>query len=161
NPSGGQVWRIDPEGNSEPWWTLPGIGTTRSLPTAIAFDAPHHAVIVGDAGTGTIYRASIDEQGKVGIFVPVYRDPQLVIQAIAFDDQGRILFADWNHANGRLNRIESDGSLTILAEGLREPTALVFHDSKAYVVNSQLLGLLQVLGGSVQSPLKAHPPFTV
>ena len=161
NPSAGQIWRFDADGSGQLWWTLPGIGTTGSLPTALAFDAAHHSVIVGDAGTGTLFRVNIDSQGKAGNSVVVYRDPQLVIQAITLDDQGRILFADWNHANGRLNRIESDESLTVLAQGLREPTALAFHDSKAYVVNSQLLGLLQVLGGSVQSPLQAHPPFTV
>ncbi len=161
NPSGGQIWRFDSSGNGAAWWTAPGVETSVGLPTAIAFDNIHQEFVIGDAGTGTIYRLSIDAQGKAGDSLVVYRDPQLVIQAIAVDNQGRILFADWNHANGRLSRIETDGSLTLLAQGLREPTALVFNDSKAYVVNSQLLGLLQVLGGSVQSPLKAQPPFTV
>ena len=161
SPSTAEIWRFDPSGSGRVWWAVPPLGSVASQPTGIAFDSAKQALIVGDAGTGTIYQVSIGADGTAGNSVVLHRENDLEVQGVAIDERGRILFTDWQHDNGRLSRLESDGKLTLLADGFRAPTALVYRDSKAYVVNSDLLGLAQVLGGSVPSPLKARPPFTI
>ncbi len=161
NPSYGEVWRFDASGNGRVWWSAPAVANVAGLPTGIAFDAPKNAFIIGDTGTGTIYRIGIADNGNSGDTLLMHRESSLDIRALALDEADRVLFTGWQHDQDHLSRLEADGTVTVLAAGFRAPTALVYRDHKAYVVNSDLLGLAKVLGGAVPSPLQARPPFTV
>src|SRR5258708_39117477 len=66
SPSTAEIWRYDPSGSARIWWAVPPLGAVASQPTGIAFDSVKQALIVGDAGTGTIYRVSISADGTAG-----------------------------------------------------------------------------------------------
>jgi streptogramin lyase len=159
NPSAGQVWRFDPSGSGSIWWSAPSSGNNPAQPTAIVYDATQNALIVGDAGTGSIYR--LDVASKGGNALLMVRQNGLDVQGLTLDEKGQVYVAAWDHDNGQLLRLESDGGLTILASGFRAPTAIVYRDQKIYVANSDVLGLVPPFLGIVQSPLRARPPFTI
>jgi sugar lactone lactonase YvrE len=162
DPSTAQIWRYDQTSTATRWWASAAVGTVKPLPTGIAYDSTRNAMIIADAGTGTIYRVNIDANGLATNPVVLFRNAEADIKAVTVDDQGHVLMANWNHDNGQLNRLESDGSLTTLADGFRAPSALVYRDNKVYVVNSDLLGLVPPLFfGLIDSPVQAKPPFTV
>jgi sugar lactone lactonase YvrE len=163
-----QVWRCGKvAGNlgsswcNTQWWTPPAVGQAGALPTGIVYDPAHKAVIVADAGTGSLYRIAIGEDGKAGETLMLNREANLETQAMALDGQGRLLYLVWRNENGQLNRLESDGGITVLADGFRAPTGLVVKDNKIYVVNSDITGLIPPILGIIPSPVQARPPFTV
>jgi sugar lactone lactonase YvrE len=162
NPSSGEIWQFTPSGRSVVWWVPPSVAGTAPQPTAIAFDQAKNALIIGDAGTGSIYRVNLVTSGPVGNPLVMYRQPGLEVQGLTLDDQGRILIAVWAHDNGQLIRLEQDGSLVTLADGFRAPMSIAYKAGKVYVVNSDVLGLVPPLFfGLIPSPLRAKPPFTV
>jgi sugar lactone lactonase YvrE len=151
NPERGQVWRVTPGGQAASWWTIAPIGDVRAQPIGLAYDAARESLLVADAGTGTLYRVSLNADIPTG--EPLYRLAGVDFRAVALDDQGRPLLAIWAHDNGLLSRLEPDGTLVTLAEAFRAPTAILFEDGRALVVNSDLPGLIEQVG--------AEPPFTV
>ncbi len=162
NPSSSEVWKFSSSGSGAVWWTAPSVGNDRSQPTALAYDPFHDALIVGDAGTGSVYRMSLAPNASGNGPLLLYRQTGLEVQGVAVDDQGRVLIVVWAHDNGQLMRLETNGSLTMLADGFRAPTAVVYRNSKAYIVSSDMLGLVPPLFfGLLPSPLRARPPFTV
>ncbi len=162
NPAFGEVWQISPSGSSVVWWTAPSVAGTRAQPTGIAFDRARNALVIGDAGTGSVYRLDLGTSSPPGNPYLLYRQPGLELHGLTLDDQGRVLLNAWAHDNGQLIRLEGDGSLTVLAEGFRAPTAIIYQSGKAYIVNSDLLGLAPpLLFGLIPSPLQAKPPFTI
>ncbi|MCC7452181.1 MAG: hypothetical protein IT324_32570 [Anaerolineae bacterium] len=162
NPSTAEIWRVDPTGTGSVWWTAPSIGNTRAQPIGLAYDASRNALVVGDAGTGTVYRVVIADNSAAGSSSVLYRQTGMLVQGLALDDQNRALLLIWLHNNGQLLRLEDNGSANVMAEGFRWPTAIVYRDNKAYVVNSDVIGLVPPLFfGLIPSPLRAKPPFTV
>ncbi|MEP7287798.1 MAG: hypothetical protein ABI947_18745 [Chloroflexota bacterium] len=161
NPSTAEIWRFEPGGVSRVWWIAPAVNNVNGQPTGIVYDAARQALVIGDAGTGSIYRVAIDVDGKAGISQLLEQKSGLEIQALALDNQGRVLFTDWDRDNGELKRLEANGGVTALADGFRAPTALIYRDKKVYVVNSDLLGITPPILGFIPSPLRARPPFTV
>ena len=162
NPSTAEIWRIDQTGTGTVWWTAPSVGSTRAQPTGLAYDASRNALVVGDAGTGTIYRVSLADNGSAASSSVLYHQTGMLVQSLALDNQARVLLLVWLHNNGQLIRLEDNGSANVLAEGFRWPTAIVYQDNKAYVVNSDVIGLVPPLFfGLIPSPLRAKPPFTV
>jgi DNA-binding beta-propeller fold protein YncE len=162
DPLTAQVWRFDQTGVASRWWSAAAVGQSPALPTGIAYDSTRNAMVIADSGTGTVYRVNIDANGQATNPVVLYRNNDTDIKAVALDDRGRVLMAVWAHDNGQLNRLESDGSVTTLADGFRAPSALIYRDNKVYVANSDLLGLVPpLLFGLIESPVKAKPPFTV
>jgi sugar lactone lactonase YvrE len=63
----------------------------------------------------------------------------------------------WNFGSGRILRVEADGTLTPMVDGLMFPTSLVFDGNTAYVTG--LLGDLTKIGGF--SSLQPLPPTPV
>ncbi len=162
NPSSAEIWQFTPSGSSAVWWTAPSVAGTNAQPTAIVYDRAQNALLIGDAGSGSVYRVGLANGGPIGSPQLLYRQSDLEVQGLALDDQDRVLLAAWAHDNGQLMRLESNGSLTLLAEGFRAPTSIVYQAGKVYVVNSDLLGLVPPLFfGLIPSPLRAKPPFTV
>jgi sugar lactone lactonase YvrE len=161
NPSYGEVWCFDSAGHGRVWWSAPAVGNVVALPTGIAFDAARRAFVIGDAGTGTIYRVGIADNGNAGDSLLLHRESGLDVHALTLDDAERVLFTSWEHDQQNLNRLEADGTVTLLANDFRDPTAIVYHDSKVYVANSDLAGLLQIFKGAIPSPFTARPPFTI
>ncbi len=162
DPATAQVWRFDRQGVETRWWAAAAVGNDSALPTGIAYDPTHNAMIIADAGTGTIYRVSIDDKGLASNPLVLYRQAGADIKAVTVNDQGQVLMAVWAHDNGQISRLEADGTITTLADGFRAPSALVQRGSKVYVVNSDLLGLVPPLFfGLVESPVRAKPPFTI
>ncbi len=159
DPASARVWQIAPDGSGTIWWTAPALGNTHAQPTGIAYDLTHNALIIGDAGTGSVYRLSLD--GPTGNPLVLYRQSGADVQSVAVDGEGRVLISIWDHDNGQLARLESDGRLTMLADNFRAPTAILYRENKVYVANSDLLGLVPPLFGVIPSPLRAKPPFTV
>jgi len=162
NPSTAEIWRVDPTGTGAVWWTAPSIGNTRAQPIGLAYDASRNALVVGDAGTGTVYRVAIADNGAAGNSSVLYRQTGMLVQGLALDNQNRALLLVWLHDTGQLLRLEDNGSANVMAEGFRWPTGIVYRDNKAYVVNSDVIGLVPPLFfGLIPSPLRAKPPFTV
>lgn len=141
HPDTAQIWRITPDGRASPWWTLAAQGGTAAQPVGMGYDADTHALLVADAVHGTIYRFDLNTDTPEGI--ALVRNPGLDVRALALDDQGRVLVANWKHENGQLQRLESDGKLTLLAENFNAPTAIVYRAGKVYVVNSGVPGLIE------------------
>ena len=153
NPSSGEVWRFDPSGKGAVWWAASASGSTSAQPTGITFDASRNALIVGDAGTGSVYRVSLGTDGMATNPVLLYRQAGLDVQGLALDATGRVVMLAWAHDNGQLSRLDKDGTATLLADGFRTPTALVYEDNRVYIVNSDLLGLVPpLLFGLMPSP---------
>jgi sugar lactone lactonase YvrE len=162
NPATGEIWQYTSSGSSAVWWTAPAVAGKGAQPTAIAYDQARNALIIGDAGTGSIYRINLVTDGPIGNPLVLYRQAGLDIQGLALDDQDRVLLTAWTPDNGQLMRVENNGSLTMLADGFRFPTSIVYRAAKVYVVNSDLIGLTPpLLFGLIPSPLRAKPPFTV
>lgn len=151
DPNGGRIWQFTPDGSPSLWWTAAAVGSSKPQLTGIAFDPAHKALIVSDVGTGTIYR--VDLAGDIHRSATLYQKTGLDVRALTLDDEGRVLLAIWQNENGILGRLDADGQLIKLADGFRAPTAIVYWDGKAYIVNSDLPGILQ--------QIKAKPPFTV
>src|SRR5262249_40949373 len=59
NPSTGAIWKFDAKGQGRVWWTAPAVSNVNAQPTGLVYDIAHQALIVGDAGTGTLYRVAI------------------------------------------------------------------------------------------------------
>ncbi|MBI4523489.1 MAG: hypothetical protein HY695_06725, partial [Deltaproteobacteria bacterium] len=80
-------------------------------PMGVVVDASD-AVFVSDQKTGEVVKIVGNEVFPVlkGLNNPV---------GLAFDPQGRLLIAE--EASGKLLRLELNGSLTVLAQGLRQP----------------------------------------
>ncbi len=159
DPSSARIWQIAPSGSGTIWWTAPALGNSRAQPTGIAYDTTHNALVIGDAGTGSVYRLALD--GPAGNPLVLYRQAGAEVQSVVVDAQGHVLVSIWDHDNGQLARLESDGRLTLLGDSFRAPTAILFRDNRVYVANSDLLGLVPPLFGVIPSPLRAKPPFTV
>src|SRR5258708_18772246 len=66
SPSTADVSQIAPGRTSRVWWAVPPLNNSAAQPTGIAYDASRQAMIVGDAGTGTIYRVALTADGKAG-----------------------------------------------------------------------------------------------
>jgi DNA-binding beta-propeller fold protein YncE len=159
DPATAEIWQFAPSGSRTVLWNAAPLAGVRGQPTGIAYDSARNALVVGDAGTGSIYRLVLTS-GTPNVEL-LYRQSGLDVQALALDAQGRVLFTAWADDNGKLYRLEANGAPTILADGFRTPTALVFRSGKVYVVNSDMLGLAPPILGFIPSPLQAKPPFTV
>jgi DNA-binding beta-propeller fold protein YncE len=159
DPATSEIWQFDPRGTRSVLWNAAPLAGVRGQPTGIAYDAARNALVVGDAGTGSIYRLVLTS-GAPNVEL-LHRQTGLDVQAVALDDQGRVLFTAWENDDGKLYRVEANGAPTLLADGFRTPTSLVFRDGKVYVVNSDMLGLAPPILGFIPSPLQAKPPFTV
>ncbi len=157
----GEIWRYPAKGQSGSWLRLKGttstvIGaanSTAAQPTGLVYDAPNHALIVADGGTGTIYRLVIKADGSADTPSIIYQQNGLLVQGVTLDGTGGLLVVDWLHDNGQLARISADGKFTLLAQSFRAPSDVLLANGKIYVVNSDLQGLIP--------PLRAKPPFTV
>lgn len=147
-----EIWRVTPEGVAAVWWAVPPVGQTKALPAGVAYDALHRALLVADAGTGTIYRVELAASGTPNS-TPLYRQNGLDVRTLTVDEKGRVLIAYWKGDGGVLARLEEDGSLTTLAQDFRHPLGLLYRAGAVYVVNSDLPGLIQ--------QIRTHPPFTV
>jgi sugar lactone lactonase YvrE len=159
DPATGEIWQFAPNGTRTVFWNAAPLGGVRGQPTGITYDPARNALVVGDAGTGSIYRLVLTS-GSPNVEL-LHRQTGLDVQAVALDAQGRVLFTAWENDDGKLFRLEADGAPTILADGFRTPTSLVFRGGKIYVVNSDMLGLAPPILGFIPSPLQAKPPFTV
>jgi len=153
--SSGAIWRFPPNsgGAGTSWLKLASVGGNAAEPTGIAFDKSQNALVIADAASGTIYRATITANGAADQPLVLYRQADLAMQALAFDDAGHLMLTAWQHDNGQLARLEPDGSYTLLAQGFREPSDLLATGGKVYVVNADLQGLVPLM--------HAKPPFTV
>ncbi len=149
----GEVWRFAHDGGGSVWLRLNPINKVAAQPTGIAFDRVSHALVIADAATGTLYQVALNADGSAGTPNARYQNPSYVPQGVAIGSDGRVLVVDWLHDDGRLQRLEKDGTLTLLAQSFREPSDVLAADKTIYVVNSDLQGLVPLL--------KAHPPFTV
>ncbi|MHB8749221.1 MAG: Vgb family protein [Aggregatilineales bacterium] len=151
----GAIWRypVNGGGAGASWLKLASVGGNAAQPTGIVYDRAHNALIIADAATGTIYRATITSNGGPDQPLVMYRNADLSMQGLAFDDAGHLLVTAWQHDNGQLARLEPDGTYTLLAQGFRDPSDVVATGSKIYVVNSDLSGLVPLM--------HAKPPFTV
>lgn len=162
NPSTGQIWRCVPDGNCTiSWFLLPPVNNIKAQPTGIAYDAANKALIVADAGTGSLYRLTLKEDGNPGDSLLLNRETGLRLQSVALDQQNRVLFTVWRGDNGQLNRLEQSGVITILADNFRAPTSMAVQNGKVYVVNSDLFGIAPPIFGVIPQPYQAKPPFTV
>ncbi len=151
----GEIWRYPANGSGTgtSWLKLASVGSNVAQPTGIAYDKARNALIIADAATGTIYRATITSNGGPDQPLVMYRNADLSVQGLVFDDAGHLLVAAWQHDNGQLARLESDGTYTLLAQGFRDPSDVLATGGKIYVVNSDLSGLVPLM--------HAKPPFTV
>ncbi len=151
-----EIWRFPASGSGERWLALPATGAdgkTAAQPTGLAFDSANDALVVADAAGGAIYRVKRRNDGSADTPVVLYRRDGMAVAALAFDGAGRLLFAHWSRDNGELERLESSGAATLLAQGFRAPSALLVLNNDIYVVNSDLPGLIPTVG--------AKPPFTI
>ncbi|GAB4555156.1 MAG: hypothetical protein OHK0023_26030 [Anaerolineae bacterium] len=145
------VWRVTPSGLAEVWWRIPELGAAKALPTGLGYDAQGDALLVTDAATGTLYRVPLAAMQPVGEVL--YRQKDFDLRGVTLDDTQRPLLISWKNENGALHRLEAEGTLTLLAERFRAPTAIVYHEGKAVVVNSGAPGII--------SQIRTDPPFTV
>lgn len=153
-PGVGEVWRYTTNGTGTLWLKLDPVGQTAGQPTGIVYDKAANAFVIGDAGTGTLYRVAVKADGSADRPVIVYEQGGLEIQAVTSDEKGRLLFSAWVHDNGQLARVDADGKhYVLLAQSFRAPLDVLAADGKIYVVNSDLQGLFP--------RLSAHPPFTI
>ena len=158
-PATGEVWRYTPNGVGTSWLKLVTLNSSSAnspiaaQPTGITYDKAQNAMIVADAVSGTIYRAAINADGTAAQPLVLYRQAGLAVQSVTFDSGGHLLLTAWAHDNGQLARLESDGTYTVLAQSFREPSDVLVVGQRAYVVNSDLLGLAPLL--------HPNPPFTV
>lgn len=151
HPGTGEVWRVTPEGYASLWWRIPPLSGAQAQPTGLAYDRESNALLVADAGTGSVYRLRLEAETPVGELL--HRQVGLALHGLSIDEEGRTLLAYWDHDRGVLARLEQDGTLVTLADYFRAPTAVLFRDNRVYVANSDLWGLVNE--GSAQ------PPFTV
>ncbi|MBX3065352.1 MAG: hypothetical protein KF726_20410 [Anaerolineae bacterium] len=156
DPIGGQVWRYPPNAAvPELWWTAATVSNQRAIVVAITYDPTREKMLVSDVGTGTVYAVAMDGSEAQ----PLYRQTGIDVRAITVDEKtNRLFLTVWNNDNGAVNLLQADGSLLLLADDFRSPTATVLLDDKLYVVNSDVPGLIQS-SGLVQP--RAKPPFTV
>lgn len=147
----GQLWKVAPDGTMTPWWTAQDYGVQSARLIGLAYDPVHNALIVGDRGTNSLYRVSLDGDSPNSELL--YREAGLDVQAITIDEEGNPILAIWQGTEAHLSRLETSGSLTKLAEGFRTPTSLLYQDGKIYVVNSDVLGLFEAV--------KPKLPFTI
>jgi sugar lactone lactonase YvrE len=149
----GEVWRFGVDGRASSWLHLNPVNKVEAQPTGLAYDRANHALVIADAGTGTLYRVPLNADGGAGTPTVLLKQANYVPQGLTFASDGRLLIVDWLHDDGRLQRLEKDGTLTLLAQSFREPSDVLAVDNTVYVVNSDLQGLVPLL--------RAHPPFTV
>jgi sugar lactone lactonase YvrE len=149
----GEIWRYLPNGQGSPWLKLAAVNTTAAQPTGVTYDKVNNALIVADAATGTLYRVPIGADGNAGQPLVLYRDAQLSLQGVTFDDSGRLLLLAWLHDDGQLAQLDANGKYILLAQSFRDPSTLLATGGKVYVVNSDIPGLIPLL--------HAKPPFTV
>jgi len=155
----GEVWRYPPNSLGSSWLKLVTVNSssssspTAAQPTGITYDKTQNAMVIADAASGTIYRAMINADGTAAQPLVLYRQAGLALQSVTYDDNGNLLLTAWQHDNGQLARLESNGTYTLLAQSFREPSDVLAVGHKAYVVNSDLLGLTPLL--------HPNPPFTV
>jgi len=150
----GEVWRYPPGGAGAVWLIVPSGDGKQAQPTGLAYDAAANALYIGDDESGSLYRVPLKADGSADIPLRVYSEAGRTLPALALDEQGRILSAQWTKDNGYVRRLESDGKFTTLAENLRAPLSMIAQNGLIYVVNSDLPGLLRTSGG-------AKPPFTI
>ncbi len=153
--AGAEIWRYPgaASGAGASWLKLSSVNGNAAQPTGIIYDKAHNAMIISDAGTGTIYRAAITANGGTDQPLVLYRNADLSPQELTFDAGGHLLLTAWQHDNGQLARLEPDGTYTLLAQGFRDPSDVLATGGKVYVVNSDLSGLIPLM--------HAKPPFTV
>lgn len=148
-----EVWRYPTTGQGGLWFKLSGVGNSRPQPTGIIFDKVSNALIIADAGSGTVYRVKIKDDGSADQALVLYRQAGLTIQGLSLDQNGRLLISSWIQDNGQVARLSDDGKYSVLAQGFRAPTDTLAVDNAIYVVNSDLPGLVPML--------RAKPPFTI
>jgi hypothetical protein len=162
NPRTGSVWQCKAGGACNTrWWAAPPLGNKRPQTTAIGFNPANNTVLVGDAGTGSLYQLSLNEQGLPINPVVLYREVDLFVTAITFDSSARPLFTNWRNDRGELLRLEKDNTVTLLADGFRAPLGLSFINGKVYIVNSDIKGIIPRVLGVIPSPYRATLPFTI
>jgi sugar lactone lactonase YvrE len=156
DPSHGQVWRYRaPAMTPELWWTTPQVSSRQPQPVAITYDPGRARMLVSDVSIGTLY--SVPLTG--GTAEVVYRQSGMDIFAVTVDSRQRVFVATWKNDSGSLHLLRDDGNLLKLADDLRGPSAIVVQGDTAYVVNSDIFGVLEAGAGLLRP--RAVPPFTV
>lgn len=156
DPSHGQVWRYRaPELKPELWWAAQGTGSRKPQPVALSYDAGRARMLVSDVSNGTLYAVPLSG----GTPDVVLRQSGLDIFAVTVDAQNRVFVAMWKNDNGSLHLLRDDGSLLKLADDLRGPSSILVQGDSAYVVNSDIFGVLESGAGLLRP--RALPPFTV
>jgi hypothetical protein len=133
------------------WWRIPELGAVKALPTGLGYDAEGDALLVTDAGTGTLYRVPLAATQPIGDVL--YRQKDFDLRGVVLDGQQQPLLISWKNENGALHQLDAEGNLTLLAENFRAPTAIVYRDGQVFVVNSGAPGII--------SQIRTDPPFTV
>jgi len=149
----GTVLVFDEDGVSSIWWELPDSGD-EPLPTGIAFDAEHNALIIADSNNGVIFRVPIEDE-SAGQPEVLFEDTQRALDGLTFDDEGQIIFTAIN--TGEVIRLGEDGSVTTLARDFREPSDVAYLDGRIYVTNFDSVSLAPIISILIDPSL----PFTI
>ena len=126
----GQVWRIDRQGKSAPFFDAPELEVH-----ALAISPDGH-VFVGTSPDGKVYK--VDAQGKAS----TYFDPDdKYIWALAFDATGRLIVATGD--KGVVYRVEADGTSKVLCKApATHATSLLVDATGQVLVGTETPGRL-------------------
>lgn len=137
------------------WWDLPKEGDEDPRPTGLVYDPQNDRLIVADTQYGTIYALQFDPQREPLGEEILYQVEGSQLEGLALDDEGRLIVSFIG--TNEIGRLESDGSVTILAENFREPSGVVYLDGKIYVTNFDGVSLAPIVNLILEPSL----PFTV
>jgi sugar lactone lactonase YvrE len=167
NTTGGQVWKIDPEGSVSVWIEDPLLlGVLPSdLPfgaNGIALDAEETFLYVAVSEKSRIVRVPINADGSAGapeVFVEDERigDPD----GITFDGSGNLYVAVISQDS--IAKISPDADITILAQGgaVRNPASLAFGKGEEagtlYITNFEILRMMGTMPGAPQPGIVKIP----
>lgn len=130
-----EVWRFAPEGASALWWMIPP-ETERAdemIPTGLAYDAAHDAMIITESETGAIFRVSLVDNTTEQIYqFEGAGSKQPGFDGVTVGAEGQVYAAAF--ANHRVVWI-TDGVMEYLAADFRGASDVTYYDNRIYVTN--------------------------
>jgi sugar lactone lactonase YvrE len=128
------VWRFDRDGAGVPWWQIPADDAEieTAIPTGLAYDPAHDAIIVTDAEADTVYRVALDGHSSEIVYrYTAARDAPTFI-GVTVSPEGAIYVAA--RSAGEVVRVDG-GELITLAENFRGVNDVDFHAGRLYATN--------------------------
>jgi DNA-binding beta-propeller fold protein YncE len=135
------------------------LASCANSPSSTATPTPAKTVSVIPTAQPTL----IASQSVTPDTTPIHYTSHILLSGIgrpddlAFDPQGRLLFSDFYH--GTINRLNANGSVTIIASGLAGPEGLVFLSDGTMIIAEQRTNRILTLapGAKALTVLRALP----